>query len=158
MSDGDLPSLFADFAQVAQTLNEVGLPWVLCGGLAIGVHGFARATKDIDIIVRPEDVDAVKAAVKVIGYEFPALPMRFSGGIAIQRVTKIEGSQHRILDCLLSEGPLADIWGHVEKGSHPKLGVIPVLSKARLIIMKRAAGRPQDLVDIERLESGDSNG
>ena len=40
-----------DFGRILAGLNEAAIPYVLVGGLAVGVHGYARYTKDVDVIV-----------------------------------------------------------------------------------------------------------
>lgn len=44
-------------SQVSERLNELGVPHTLIGGLAVGVHGHPRATKDIDFLVGSEAFD-----------------------------------------------------------------------------------------------------
>lgn len=38
-------------AYVLRTLEERGVPAALIGGLALGAHGIARATLDVDVLV-----------------------------------------------------------------------------------------------------------
>lgn len=38
-------------AEVSALLAALGVPHVLVGGLAVGVHGHIRATKDVDFMV-----------------------------------------------------------------------------------------------------------
>ena len=45
-------------------LAERGLWHVIIGGLAVHLHGvFDRKARDVDLLIRPEDVDAVKEAL-----------------------------------------------------------------------------------------------
>ena len=43
-------------------LDADGVDYALAGGLAVAVWGAPRATKDIDLLVRPDQVVAAKAA------------------------------------------------------------------------------------------------
>jgi hypothetical protein len=108
----------------------------------------------------PADVSRALEAVRPLGYVFAAFPMTFGAGTSherhVQRVSKIEGHEHLLLDLLLAdaafEGALDD---HVEV-QLPE-GALAVVSRATLIRMKRLAGRAQDVADIEKLEATDES-
>jgi len=40
--------------RIAFTLNEMGIPYVICGGLAVSAHGHARLTQDVGVLLTPE--------------------------------------------------------------------------------------------------------
>ena len=46
--------------EVSQRLQHLGIPHVLIGGLAVGVHGHPRATEDVDFLVGEEAFDSVE--------------------------------------------------------------------------------------------------
>ncbi len=48
------PAILQRAARVSRLLTELGVPHALIGGLAVGVHGHPRATKDVDFLVGPE--------------------------------------------------------------------------------------------------------
>jgi len=54
-----------DVVRLCQNLNDAGVRYVLIGGFAVVVHGFVRATKDIDLLVdaSEENVRAIKRAM-----------------------------------------------------------------------------------------------
>jgi hypothetical protein len=144
---------------VAAALAAAGVPYAVCGGVAVTVHGAVRSTKDLDLLVLPDDVARVLEVVRPLGYAFVALPMTFEAGTArarnVQRVTKIDGGEHLLLDLLLAEGPLAGMLDDRVEVQLPR-GALSVVSLATLVRMKRLAGRAQDLADLERLEGGES--
>jgi hypothetical protein len=41
--------------ELIAALSDGGVEYVLIGGLAVGAHGFPRATKDLDIVPAPDD-------------------------------------------------------------------------------------------------------
>ena len=41
--------------ELIAALSDGGVEFVLIGGLAVGAHGFPRATKDVDIVPAPDD-------------------------------------------------------------------------------------------------------
>jgi hypothetical protein len=147
-------NLVDELHAVAAALAAAGISYAVCGGIAVTVHGAIRSTKDIDLLVLPQDVARALEAVRPLGYAFAALPMTFAAGTAqerkVQRVTKIDGKEHLLLDLLFAEGPLT---GMLEDRVEVQLarGALSVVSLATLIRMKRLAGRPQDLADLEKL-------
>lgn len=143
---------------IAAALGTAGVPYAVCGGIAVTAHGATRTTKDIDILVSRAQLPAALTAVAAIGYAIPALLMTFDAGTPrerhVQRVSKIVGSHHLVLDLLLAESSLADaLDGRVEVAL--PAGTITFVARDVLIRMKRLAGRPIDLADIEKLEHGD---
>jgi hypothetical protein len=50
-----------DFSDMLSTLNAEGVEYLVVGGYALGAHGLPRATKDIDIWVRPTAENAERA-------------------------------------------------------------------------------------------------
>lgn len=48
------PAILRRAAEVSRLLGRLGIPHVVVGGLAVGVHGHPRATKDIDFLVGEE--------------------------------------------------------------------------------------------------------
>ncbi len=151
-------NLVDELYSIARALREAGVEYAICGGVAVTIHGYARATKDIDLLVAPRDLPKALEVVRTLGYVIPAQPMTFGAGTAserhVQRVTKVEERDLLTLDLLSAdsayEGLLA---GRVELPFSE--GVVFVVSRESLLRMKRLAGRPQDLLDIEKLERGD---
>jgi hypothetical protein len=89
--------LDAEFRAVVGALDREGLEYAVVGALALAVHGAPRATTDIDLLVRPEAIQRVLSVVAELGFALPALPMKFSDGMRVQRVTKIdEGDVERL--------------------------------------------------------------
>lgn len=143
-------NLFDELIAVLECLAQAELEVALVGALALAVHGVPRATEDIDILVRPDDVDDALLAVRALGYTAPAAPMTFTSGVAMRRVSKVEGKDVMTLDFLIAEGPLEDVFDmtiEVESGGR----TLTTLSKAGLVYMKQLSGRMKDLADIERL-------
>lgn len=48
----DAPLLPADFKEFLSVLNAHGVDYLLVGGYAVGIHGYPRATVDLDLWVR----------------------------------------------------------------------------------------------------------
>jgi hypothetical protein len=151
--------ILEEMRKVVTALDEAQVEYALVGAFALAIHGAPRATTDIDILVRPQDVDRALAVVSPIGFSLPAQPMTLQSGVSVQRVSKLEGEELLTLDLLLAAGSLADAW--TSRVSIQALGTrLQVVSREQLVRMKALAGRLQDLADIERLQGrhGDQNG
>jgi hypothetical protein len=146
--------LYGEVQRLANALSTAQVDYALCGGIALAVHGLPRATKDIDVLARREDVPRLKQAAASCGFTLEALPMTFSSsGITIQRLTKVDAATGAalMLDVLFADEPLRAVWeGRTEVATDG--GALWVVSREGLITLKLAAGRPQDLVDVQRLK------
>lgn len=151
-------NLVDELHTIAATLRSAGIRYAVCGGVAVTIYGATRSTKDIDLLIMPQDVSRVLDAVRPLGYVFAAIPMTFGAGTErerhVQRVSKIEGSEHLLLDLLVAD---AAFEGALDDRIDVQLadGPLTVVSRAMLIRMKRLAGRAQDIADIEKLEGPD---
>ena len=149
--------LFDEFRALTAALEEQKVEYAVIGALALAVHGVPRATTDIDVMVRPEDVDRVLEIAGTLGFALPAAPMTFSAsGVSIRRVSKVEEGELLTLDILLVNQKLDEVWNTRTRVT-TEHGPIRVISRNGLIKMKALSGRLQDLADIQRLQ-GDENG
>ena len=147
-------NLFDELVAVVGALDRAGVDYALVGGLAVGVWGAPRATKDIDLLVRPADIDRAKDAVRARGYALTALPMKFSDGMELHRVSKIADGQLMTVDFILVDDNLEPIWASRERRDL-ETTALKVVSRDALISMKLAAGRPQDQADVVKLKEQD---
>ena len=67
--------LMDDFREFLKLLNSNGVDYLLIGGYAVGVHGYVRATGDMDIWIRrsPENARRVETALLEFGFAVPSL-------------------------------------------------------------------------------------
>ena len=144
---------------VAAALHGAKIPYAVCGGIAVTVYGATRTTKDIDLAIAREHLSAALAAVAPLGYTIPAAPMTFGAGTPqerhVQRVNKIVGAEHLVVDFLIAEAAYAGVLDDRIEVALPA-GPIAFVSRDTLLRMKRLAGRPIDLADLEKLEGGDA--
>lgn len=147
-------TLFDELATITATLDASGIEYALVGGLAVAVWGAPRATADIDLLIRPESVEAALAAVAPIDFRFPALPMTFKDGMSLQRVSKITEGNLLTLDLLLVNANLEPVWASRQRFD-VRGQTVWIISREALIQMKAAAGRPQDALDIQNLQEVD---
>jgi len=146
--------LFEETIGLLGDLERREIPYALAGAIALAVHGVPRATTDIDLLVHPRDLDAALAVARARRFAIEALPITFSDGMQLRRVTKIEGSDMLTLDLLLVNPNLEPVWASRERVGTER-GEVWVVSREGLIQMKAWAGREQDLADIRRLRELD---
>jgi hypothetical protein len=150
-----MSSLVKEFTDLTETLNQKKIDYAVCGGLAMTIHGFVRATLDIDLLVLSENLSDAWAVAESLGYDVEGLPLHFSGGaIEIRRISKIDEESKNLftIDFLLVTDALKEVWKNREVIEWER-GKTWVVSRDGLIFLKTISGRPQDLVDIERLEN-----
>jgi hypothetical protein len=68
--------LYQGLAGVVDALNEAGIDDAVCGGMAVAMHGYARLTKDIDLLVRREDVERILELAAPLGFDLPVARLR----------------------------------------------------------------------------------
>jgi hypothetical protein len=143
---------YRDFQELLELFNAQKVEYVVVGGHALAYHGIVRATKDMDVYVRPtpENAKRIMAALKAFGFgqsELRAGDFEKPGQIIqlgfppvrIDLITSIDG---------VSWAQAAEGWSQGEYGG----ASVPFLGRTEFIANKKAAGRLQDLADIERLE------
>lgn len=144
-----------DFFQELKNLTDAfegsAIEYALCGGVALAIHGVPRATQDIDILVKPESLERLRDVARACGFVLESFPMDFASGITIQRFTKLIDGKPLMLDALLVGGPLTGAWDR-RQSAEIEGGRVKVIARDDLIALKLAAGRPQDLVDVQRLQ------
>jgi hypothetical protein len=143
--------------RIRLALRDAGIQYALCGGLAVGVHGYPRATVAIDLLIRPGDELASQEVVAALGYVIKARPMRFSdGAMEIRRISKIDplDGETLMVDFLLVTPLLEEVWRGRERLTWRGDDLF-VVSREGLVALKRLRGSEQDLADIARLQAHD---
>ena len=142
----------SNYLDMLKCLNKAGVDYIMVGGWAVNLHGYVRATIDLDIWILAdlENARKVYAALGEFGVplagvspdDFAADGTIFQIGVApcrIDVINKIDGVKYA------DAAPRA-----IEKTIE---GVpIRIISREDLIANKRASGRTKDLADAEILE------
>lgn len=147
-------NLRQELAKITEALRTASVEYALCEGLAVAIHGYPRATRDIDLLIREEDLEKAKSALEEIGYILSAGIITFDTGKETERrifrISKAEGEDLLTLDLMLVTPLLEDVWRN-RKTLTIEGRNVQVVSLEGLEKMKRLAGRPQDLADLDRL-------
>jgi len=148
-----MTDIFEEFEKLIKTINQEDIPYAVCGGWALAIHGVPRATIDIDLIVLSENLQEVWKIAEGLGYDVEGLPLSFDeGAIEIRRISKIDKESKMLftIDFLLVTEDLKEVWENRQNIDFEDEKVWTV-SKEGLIFMKEMSGRHKDLGDIESL-------
>lgn len=141
-----------DLDRIVAALNKHRVDFLIVGGYAVMFHGLVRATKDLDILIRPtpENARRASAALEEIGFsceDFSHDQFVVGKGITFGepplRVDVL--SQIRGIDFDKAwERRQTSVFGPNEAN---------YIGLDDLIVNKEAVGRPQDLVDAQMLRT-----
>jgi hypothetical protein len=144
-------SVNPDFRDLFVALNAAGAEFLIVGGYALAVHGAPRFTKDLDIWVRANDLNAqrVWAALDSFGAPLGDLQLAdlsapgiiFQMGVPPNRIDIITG-----IDGVDFEAA----WNHRVSSTYGEQPVM-IIGLDELIRNKEATGRPQDALDAKTL-------
>jgi predicted nucleotidyltransferase len=155
------------YEPIFKILNAAGVRYVVVGGVATLLHGYARLTADVDLAVDLAPQEALKMIRALADKGFrPQVPV--SAETFAEPAVREEWIQEkhmlvfslvdptnpmRVVDLLLKpEVPFEELLLRSQEGFVGETRV-RVASLDDLIALKRYAGRPQDLADIEKLEA-----
>jgi hypothetical protein len=145
--------LFDDFRDLLVELHNAGARFVVLGGHAVAFHGHPRATKDLDILVEADAVNAkrVYAALAAFGAPLSAFEVGVEDFASYDGVLQL-GVPPRRIDIINRADGITFAEAIADGDSFDLEGcVIPVIGRQALIKNKRAAGRPQDIADVQAL-------
>lgn len=155
------------YEQIFRKLNDAGIRYLVVGGIAVNLHGFARATGDLDVLLAldQKNVDSFVAAVKTLSLQ-PRAPVSiddFADG-QNRRTWAEEKGMHAFtlldpqrpmeqLDVVLSaEIDFEAAYGRRETVAAGDVS-IPLIGIDDLMLLKSKAGRDRDLIDLKALET-----
>jgi hypothetical protein len=142
-----------DFRDLLVELARANAEFVILGGHAVAFHGHPRATKALDVLVRatPENAKRVYEALAAFGAPLSTFEVNAGDFATYDGVLQI-GLPPRRID-ILNRADGIDFDEAVADGASFELDGqrIAVIGLAALLKNKRAAGRAQDLADIEAL-------
>lgn len=140
-----------DFKEFIRSLNDNGVRYLVAGGYAVALHGYPRYTKDIDVWIdlTPENASNVVNALEDFG--FGPLDLPADDFLEVDTVIQLGYPPNRI--GLMTSLPGVDFDPCHEARIEVTIDevVVNFIDLENLLKNKHAAGRSQDLADIERL-------
>lgn len=157
----------AAFESIARTLALHQVRYLVAGGLAVVAHGYGRMTFDVDLVIQltPDNIRRAFTGLAEIGYN-PRIPVTAQEfGNAETRMGWIETKGMVVLnmfsdryretnvDIFVTEPFDFDaVYAQAPRETLPGGTEFRFVDIPTLIAMKRAAGRPKDIDDIQHLE------
>lgn len=145
----------SDFKELLSLLNRFGAKYLVVGGYAVMLYTEPRYTRDLDLAVsaEPDDVAPLRKALAEFG--FPLSDEAADELTKPNRMISIGRPPSRI--DFLNQIRGIDFHQAWERRKTVDIDGVEVafVSLEDLIRSKQAAGRPQDLIDLEHLRSKD---
>ncbi len=148
-------NIFDDYSKlVLETLNKNAVEYLVIGGYAVNYYGYNRTTGDIDLWIKPDNInrDKIIYALKTLYVDETSLQelknldfekhIVFSDG---EKPFKIDFMTH------VSGVKFDDAWISKQMAEIEGLP-IPFINLHHLVISKFNTGRPQDKMDVEELQ------
>jgi hypothetical protein len=143
----------SDFSDLLRIFNDHNVRYMVIGGYAVVQYAEPRFTKDLDVLISKDthNAEAVYKALREFGAPLTGLTPKdfaeegffFQMGVPPVRVDILMGIPRIQFEECWNRRVVVDFEG---------LKVI-FMSKQDLIASKRAAGRPQDLIDADLLSN-----
>jgi predicted nucleotidyltransferase len=152
-----------DLPEILRELTEAGVDFFVIGGVAVGYHGYVRATKDIDVVPSPAASNlqrlagvlarldaAVDGADEFSPDELPDPLDPEVLGTGGNWVLTTRFGRLDIMQWVGDTGLWAEMAGNAVADEVDGMS-IKFVGYRDLVRLKELAGRPEDLADLERL-------
>ena len=138
-----------DLVSLCKALNDEDVRYVLIGGFAVILHGFVRATKDVDLLVDPsvENVQRLKRAMASL----PDNAIALMSDDEVDRYGVVRVADEFVVDLMKSACGI----DYHEAASHAEQrdvnGVLIPVAGKELLIRTKETVRPSDAADVRFL-------
>jgi hypothetical protein len=145
-------ALLAALGALARALDDLGVPAMVIGGIAVIVRGVPRQTGDVDIAVWAEDLDVERLAAALARH---AIVPRIADAVEFARQNQVLLLRHEpsATPVEVSLAWLPFEWEALARARSEDLGGVQlaVAMPEDLVVYKAVAWRDRDRADIERL-------
>ncbi len=142
-----------DFRELLLEFNAASVEYLVVGAHALAVYGHVRATKDLDVWIRPDSENADKVIAALTSFGAPLTDLLPEDLTRPDTVFQI-GIESLRIDLLTSiDGvDFAEAW--IDRFESKFAGVpVNVISRGHLIKNKLSTNRLQDRADVEQLQA-----
>jgi hypothetical protein len=145
--------LTTELAAIIDALDAAGIPYALCGGLAVALHGHIRATQDIDLLIRPANLQSTLNLLRQMGFNLDGgvIPLGDADHpVDLHRISRAIGRDMLTVDLIPVSPELEAAWA--SRTVYPWADrSLTAVSREGLGVMKRLSRRRIDLDDLEQL-------
>jgi hypothetical protein len=147
-------ALHLEFDRIVRGFARAKVRYAVAGGFAVGLHGYVRATQDMDFLVHGDDLLKAEAALTRMGYRAnPDVQELTRAGLALKRFFKRLPREDdlMVVDLIV---PRSARMRRVLIGAIRvpyRRSSLPVVTARDLVAMKRQRGSAADKADIEFL-------
>lgn len=146
--------MFQDYKHLLSVFNAHGVKYLIVGGYAVSFHAQPRATKNIDLFIRADAANAKAVYAALASFGAPLDNIRVEDLADPLNFIRF-GREPRAVDILPGiDGVEFDAaWERRVEGIIDQQSGLTAffISGADLVAAKLAAGRPQDVADVEAL-------
>lgn len=155
-----------DARELFRALARHDVDYLTIGGIAIQAHGGQRLTQDLDIAIAASTDNITRLAGALLDLDARIIGPEGQRSRSVPTAPLLASSDqwhlitvHGPLDILTLPAHLGSFEDMRARAHEVPLGdlSIPIAHRDDLLKMKRAAGRPQDLADVQLLESLDED-
>ena len=141
-----------DFKEFLQSLNDNEVRYLVAGGYAVALHGYPRYTKDLDIWIELEPDNAKKLINALDHCGFASLELVAEDFLVPDTIIQLGYPPNRIDLLTTLTGVDFEICFESRRVIQVEDIDVNFIDLDNLRRNKQAAGRPQDLADLENLE------
>ncbi len=141
-----------DFKEFIELLNANNVKYLIVGGYAVGIHGYPRYTKDLDIwiLVSHENAENVLKSLKQFG--FGSLGLQKEDFLRPDEFVQLGYPPNRIDIVTSCDGVVFETCYESKKQVIVGDLTINFIDLENLKKNKKASARPQDLADLDNLD------
>jgi predicted nucleotidyltransferase len=142
-----------DFREFIQSLNDNHVRYLVIGGYAVALHGYPRYTKDMDVWIEMSPANAANLLKALEQFGFGSLGLQAADFLVPDQVIQLGYPPNRI--DLITSAPGVDFDSCYASRVEVVIDDVTVdfIDLDNLKKSKQAAGRLQDLADLENLGS-----
>jgi hypothetical protein len=145
-------AIYQDFKRLLALFNSNKVEYLVVGSHALAFYGALPRRAELDLYVRPTKANAARLMAALDAFGFGDIGLRQSDFEEAGQIIRLGDPRERVALVTSIHGVS---WEQAVAGQCPgecEGEPVPFIGRTELIANKKAAGRPQDLADAERLE------
>lgn len=147
--------MYPDFKELLSILNDSKVKYLVVGGYAVSFHAQPRATKDLDILIKPDAENAAALYAALIKFDAPLEGLKPDDFIERGKFFRMSAPPVMV-DIMpeISGVDFDDAWPRrIEVMIDADTGLKAFfISETDLVAAKLSSARPQDLADVDAIK------